>query len=260
MNNDPAGTEYVVVVEKLNKSFGENHVLIDMDLQVRRGESVALLGGSGCGKTVFLRHIARLIRPDSGTVTVFGKDISTLDEDGMDDMRRRVGMVFQGAALLNSLTVGENVGLALEEAGHQSPSAIEKIVAEKLELVGMGGTQHLLPEELSGGMKKRVGVARTLATDPELILYDEPTTGLDPVMCDDVDELMVSMKQKLHVSSILVTHDLITAFRVADRIGMIHGGHLIAFGTPQEILESDNEIVRTFVSRHAPLVRGGRRQ
>ncbi len=252
--------EYAVVVEKLNKSFQNNHVLVDMDLKVRKGETVAVLGGSGCGKTVFLRHVAGLIRPDSGKVYVFGKDINALDYEGLRELRRRVGMVFQSAALLNSLTVGQNVGLALEELSGKPSSEIRRIVADKLELVGMVGTENLMPEELSGGMKKRVGVARTLATDPELILYDEPTTGLDPLMCDDVDDLMVSMKKKLRVSAILVTHDLITAFRVADRIGMLHGGRLITLGTPDEILKSDNQIVRTFVSRHAPLVREGKRQ
>ena len=260
MTSEAAPAEYAVVVEKLNKSFGNNHVLQDMEVKVRTGETVALLGGSGCGKTVFLRHVAGLIKPDSGKVHVFGKDINALDEEGLEELRRRMGMVFQGAALLNSITVGENVGLALEEHGGMSSADINRIVAGKLELVGMSGTEGLLPEKLSGGMKKRVGVARTLATDPELILYDEPTTGLDPLMCDDVDDLMVSMKQKLHVTSIVVTHDLITAFRVADRIGMLHGGHLITLGTPREILESDNEIVRAFISRHAPLVKEGKRQ
>ena len=242
-----------IVAEKLNKSFGNHQVLRDFDLEVHHGETFAIMGGSGCGKSVFLKHVVGLLKPDSGRVEVLGQDLSTLRGKGITRLHRRVGMIFQGAALLNSLTVAENVSLALEEAGRKSREEIRQIVRQKLELVGMAGTEGLMPEELSGGMKKRVGVARTLAMEPEIILYDEPTTGLDPLMCDDVDGLMVEMKDKVQMTAILVTHDLITAFRVADRVGMMHDGHLIECGTPPEILRSRNEVVKRFVARHADL-------
>jgi len=242
-----------IVVERLNKRFGDHHVLRNFDLEVHHGETFAIMGGSGCGKSVFLKHVVGLLKPDSGRVVVLGQDISALHGKALARYHRRVGMIFQGAALLNSLTVAENISLALEEEGRKSRREIAQIVREKLELVGMAGTEDLMPEELSGGMKKRVGVARTLAMEPEIILYDEPTTGLDPLMCEDVDALMVEMKEKVQMTAILVTHDLITAFRVADRVGMMHDGRLIEIGTPDEILHSQNDVVRRFVARHSPL-------
>ena len=251
--NAPTPAPHDIIAEKLNKSFERHRVLKDFDLCVRHGETFAIMGGSGCGKSVFLKHLVGLIRPDSGRVIVLGEEISRLRGKALARMHQRVGMVFQSAALLNSLTVRENVALALEEQRRFSRAEIERIVAEKLRLVGMQGTEDLLPEELSGGMKKRVGVARTLAMEPEIILYDEPTTGLDPLMCDDVDALMVEMKQKVQITAILVTHDLITAFRVADRVGMMHDGRIVEIGTPEEILRSSNPVVREFTGRHAAL-------
>lgn len=252
MNHDD---QFDIRIEKLHKSFHDNHVLRGLDLRVSKGESLAIIGGSGCGKSVLLKHISGLFQPDSGRVEVLGDDLSELKGKALAAHRRRVGVVFQGAALLNSLTVAENVGLGLEEAGGKTKDEIRDIVAEKLELVSMEGTEDLMPEELSGGMKKRVGVARTLAMNPDIILYDEPTTGLDPIICEDVDGLMVDMKNRVKITAILVTHDLISAFRVADRVAMMYEGIIVESGTPEEFLKSESEIVKNFTARHAGLVR-----
>ncbi len=240
-----------IVVKGLNKSFGGNHVLRDMDLAIRSGETFGIIGQSGCGKSVFLKHLIGLLRPDSGRVTVLGKDIYALGRRDLEKLRVRIGMIFQSAALLNSLTVEENISLSLVERGGYSKEEIKKIVEEKLELVGMSDTEKLMPAELSGGMRKRVGVARTLAMNPEVILYDEPTTGLDPVMSDNVDDLIQDMKEKVKVTAIVVTHDMISVMRVADRIGMFHGGRIIEIDTPDGIRNSKNPIVQNFISRHA---------
>ena len=244
-----------ILIKKLHKSFHDNHVLRGLDLCVYQGETLAIIGGSGCGKSVLLKHISGLMQPDSGAVEVFGEDMSTLKGKALAAHRRRVGVVFQGAALLNSLTVSENVGLGLEEAGGKTADEIRDIVAEKLEMVSMEGTEDMMPEELSGGMKKRVGVARTLAMNPDIILYDEPTAGLDPIICEDVDQLMLDMKERVKITAILVTHDLISAFRVADRMAMMHEGVLVESGTPDELMKSENDIVNNFTARHAGLVR-----
>lgn len=239
-----------IEVTGLNKSFGSHHVLRDMELFIRSGETFAIIGESGCGKSVFLKHLMGLLKPDSGRVKVLGQDVNALRRKQLRALRVRIGMIFQSAALLNSLTVEQNISLSLIERGGHSKEEIERVVEEKLELVGMSGTQKLMPAELSGGMKKRVGVARTLAMNPEVILYDEPTTGLDPVMSDNVDELIQDMKEKVKVTAIVVTHDMITPFRVADRIGMLHGGRIIDISTPETIRDSSNPIVQKFISRH----------
>ena len=234
---------------RLNKTFSDNHVLRNFELEVRHGETFVIIGRSGCGKSVFLKHIVGLLQPDSGTMCVLGNDVSALSGHELIDLHRRVGMVFQHSALLASLSVRDNIGLGLSERG-VSDEEIDRIAVEKLGLVDLENVEHLMPAELSGGMKKRVAVARTLAMNPELILYDEPTAGLDPVTCDDVDDLMVSMKERVGISSIVVTHDMVTAFRVADRIGMMHEGHIIQVGTPAEIRNSKDRVVQEFIARN----------
>jgi len=243
--------EYDLAAVKLNRSFGDKIVLRDFEIKVRRGETFVIIGASGCGKSVFLKHIVGLLQPDSGSLCVFGRDLRALPPAQAEELHRHIGMVFQSSALLASLTVRENVGLALVERGMPAEE-VERIVKEKLHLVNLDGTEDLYPAELSGGMRKRVAVARTLAMNPKMILYDEPTTGLDPIMCDDVDNLILDMKRRLKVTSIVVTHDMVTAFRVADRIGMMHGGRLVEIGTPEEIRRSENPIIREFIARNLP--------
>jgi phospholipid/cholesterol/gamma-HCH transport system ATP-binding protein len=238
-----------VVATDVNKSFGANHVLRDMNLKVRKGETFVIVGPSGSGKSVFLKHIVGLLRPDAGSVLVLGKDIHAIDPDDLLALRRKIGMVFQSSALLNSLTVEENVALGLTEHNNMQVGEVRHVVNEKLGMVEMGGTNHLLPEELSGGMKKRVAVARTLALNPEIILFDEPTVGLDPLLSTNVDELILELKRKVRCTSIVVTHDMITAFRVADRMGMFHEGKMMAIGSPQEFRNSKEKVVQDFIDR-----------
>ena len=235
---------------KVNKSFGTNHVLRDLDLQVRSGETFVIVGPSGCGKSVFLKHIVALLAPDSGEIVVLGEKISTLSPDELLALRRRIGMVFQSSALLNSLPVEENVALGLVEHDRLDPAEVKKIIDEKLALVEMEGTNLLLPEELSGGMKKRVAVARTLALGPEIILFDEPTVGLDPLLSTNVDELILGLKKNVKCANVVVTHDMITAFRVGDRIGMFNEGKIIAISPPQEFLNSKEKVVQEFIGRN----------
>lgn len=241
---------YDVDAVKVNKTFGRNHVLRDMTLQVASGETFVIVGPSGSGKSVFLKHIVGLLTPDSGTVHVLGKDMHNLPPDELLTLRRQIGLVFQSSALLNSLTVEENVALGLVEHDLMPYDQILAIVNEKLAQVEMSGTNDLLPEQLSGGMKKRVAVARTLALGPRMMLFDEPTVGLDPLLSTNVDDLIVGLKKDVHCTSIVVTHDLITAFRVADRIGMFHDGKIIAASTPDVFLKSSEPVVREFLARN----------
>jgi phospholipid/cholesterol/gamma-HCH transport system ATP-binding protein len=248
--NAPEETEIAVDARKLNKSFGGNHVLRDLEIAIRAGETFVIVGPSGCGKSVFLKHIVALLMPDSGEITVLGKKMNELEPEELLEHRRRIGMVFQSSALLNSLTVEENVALGLVEHDTHAPDRIREIVSEKLGLVEMQETNHLLPEELSGGMRKRVAVARTLALEPDMILFDEPTVGLDPLLSDNVDRLILDLKERVRCTNIVVTHDLITAFRVADRIGMFHDGGIIAVGPPEEFRRSTEPVVNEFVARN----------
>ncbi|RKZ24691.1 ABC transporter ATP-binding protein, partial [bacterium] len=196
---------------------------------------------------VLLKHIVGLLKPDKGRVVVDGIEVHRVSRREVFDLRRRFGMVFQGSALFDSLTVKENVAIGLREHLKLSEEEIDRIVKEKLELVGLRNVEHLKPAELSGGMKKRVGIARALAMDPEYILYDEPTTGLDPIMADRINELILSLKHRLHKTTIVVTHDMKSAFKVGDRIAMIYDGRIIFEGTPEEVEKSDNPYVRQFV-------------
>jgi len=232
-----------VDVQGLNKSFGPKRVLRDLTLTVEPGETFVLFGPSGCGKSVLLKHITGLLVPDAGRILVDGEEFVA----GADSRRFRMAMVFQSAALFNSLSVGENVGLWLKEHRICGPDEIARIVEEKLALVGLSGTERSRPAELSGGMKKRVAIARALAIDPHLILYDEPTAGLDPVLTEQIGTVIADLK-KLRITAIVVTHDLNLAAAVADRLGMIHEGRLIETGTPGQIWATGNPVVRAFLN------------
>ncbi len=240
----------MIEIIDLHKSFGTNKVLRGVNLIIKEGESLAIIGRSGCGKSVLLKHIVGLLSPDEGYIKFEGKIINNLERKELYEVRRKFGFLFQGAALFDSMTVEENVSLALVESENRmSPEEIKKIVAEKLELVGLPGTQNLKPSELSGGMKKRVGLARALVTNPKYILYDEPTTGLDPIMSDSIDDLIKDLNEKLKVTSVIVTHDMFSVKNTADKIAMIHEGKIYFTGTPQEVLESKDPVIQKFILR-----------
>ena len=236
----------MIEIVNLHKSFYDNHVLRGINLKVYDGETLVIIGKSGCGKSVLLKHIMGILKPDEGKVLVDGIDINH-SESNLFEIRKRFGMVFQGAALFDSLTVAENVIIGLREHTRLSYREMLDIAKEKLSLVGLEGTEHLKPAELSGGMKKRVGIARALALDPEYILYDEPTTGLDPIMADRINRLMLDLKKRLKKTTIMVTHDMHSAFMVGDRIAMLDEGKIIFEGTPEETLKTKNKRVREFI-------------
>lgn len=240
----------MIEISGLYKSFGENSVLRGVDLNIEPGETFAIIGRSGCGKSVLLKHIVGLLEPDSGTVKIEGQNISTLDESKLTEIRKKFGFLFQGAALFDSLNVEENISLSLVENDYgYSKEEIDNKVEEKLTLVGLPGIQKLKPSELSGGMRKRVGLARALIHDPQYILYDEPTTGLDPVMSDSIDELIKELAEKLNVTSIVVTHDMFSVKNVAARIAMMHEGKIYFNGTPNEVLQSTDPVIKGFIQR-----------
>jgi phospholipid/cholesterol/gamma-HCH transport system ATP-binding protein len=233
-------------------------VLRGVDIIVNPGETLVIMGQSGCGKSVLLKHLVGLIHPDRGHVYVDGEDITHFRRKKLFEMRMRFGMVFQGSALFDSLTVGENVGLALQEHTDMSDDEIANVCEQKLRMVGMEGVSDKRPAELSGGMKKRVGFARAIAMEPECVLYDEPTTGLDPITADVINNLIVKLNDELDITSVVVTHDLASAYKVGDRIAMLHDGKIIFTGTPDEVRNTDHEIVRQFRegSAEGPIVTG----
>ena len=238
----------MIEVSKLRKSFGTQEVLRGVNLSISRGESAVIIGGSGCGKSVLLRHIIGLIQPDSGDVRIEGESIVNLSERELIKVRRKFGMLFQSAALFDSLTVAENVGFLLDREEIMSREAIRKTVAEALELVDLGGTENKKPAELSGGMRKRVGLARAIIYKPEIIVYDEPTTGLDPVVSDSIDQLVIKMRDQLNCTTIVVTHDTRSMRRVGNHVMMLHHGLIHANGKPNEIFKSTDPIVHKFVN------------
>jgi phospholipid/cholesterol/gamma-HCH transport system ATP-binding protein len=246
MNDD-----YMIEVKDLKKSFGRLQVLQGVDLTVRRGETVVVMGRSGCGKSVLLKHIIGLLKPDSGSVKVDGVEVTGLGTRELYEFRKRFGMLFQGAALFDSLTVWENVGLGLLEHTDMAEEEVRRVVCRKLELVGLDRIDEVKPAELSGGMKKRVALARAIAMDPPVILYDEPTTGLDPIMADVINELIRSLQKKLEITSVAVTHDMTSAYKIGDRLAMLYGGRIIFEGTPEEVRSIDSEVVRQFVEGRA---------
>jgi phospholipid/cholesterol/gamma-HCH transport system ATP-binding protein len=241
----------MIEIKNLYKRFEGQEVLRGLNLTVKNGETLVIIGQSGCGKSVMLKHIIGLLAPDSGTIMINGDDIFAYDRLEWQALRLKTAMLFQGAALFDSLTVGENVGFSLSEHTALPSNEIKEIVSEKLALVGLSGIENLKPAELSGGMKKRVGLARAICNDPEIILYDEPTTGLDPIRADAINDLIKDLNHKLKVTSIVVTHDMASAYKIADRIAMLYEGAIIAVGTPDEIIHTDNPVVKQFITGSA---------
>jgi phospholipid/cholesterol/gamma-HCH transport system ATP-binding protein len=241
-NSDPK-----IRVVNVHKSFAEHEVLSGVHLEIRQGESMVVIGGSGTGKTVLIRCIIGLVQPDEGEIYVDGTEITSLNEREMNEIRKRFGMLFQGGALFDSLTVWENVGFGLRQHTRLREEEIRRVASEKLGLLGLRDIEDLMPAELSGGMKKRVSLARAIAMEPEILLYDEPTTGIDPMMADAINELIIRMREKLNVTSIAITHDMTSAYKIADRIAMLYQGKIIEVGTPEEIKSSRSPIVQQFI-------------
>jgi phospholipid/cholesterol/gamma-HCH transport system ATP-binding protein len=237
-------------IQKISKSFNSLQVFRDLDLKIRKAETTVIIGGSGTGKSVLLKHIMGLIEPDSGRITIRGVDVTGKSGPEVEKIRSRFAMVFQSSALLNSLTVGENVGLGLKEQHRLPKKQIYEIVIEKLKLVKMEHKFKSMPAELSGGMKKRVAIARALAMNPEVVLFDEPTAGLDPIMAGDIDELILKLKKELKMTEIVVTHDMESVFYIGDHICMLYQGKIIEEGDPESFRQSRNEIAAQFITRH----------
>jgi phospholipid/cholesterol/gamma-HCH transport system ATP-binding protein len=244
----------MIRIRGLKKRLGRKQVLDGLDLDIEKGETVVVLGPSGTGKSVLLKHIIGLMQPDAGSIEVEDEEIVGMGEADLDRIRIKFGMLFQGAALFDSMTVGENVGLGLVEHRKLPADEVSRIVAERLEWVGLKGVEAMKPASLSGGMRKRVGLARAVAMDPEYILYDEPTTGLDPIMSDAINDLIRSLQQHLQVTSIVVTHDMKSAYMVGDRLAMLYQGRIVYQGTPDEIRSTKDPLVRQFIegSREGP--------
>jgi phospholipid/cholesterol/gamma-HCH transport system ATP-binding protein len=241
----------IIEVEHLVRKFGDRTVLDNISFDVHRGETLVIMGGSGCGKSTLLRHMIGSMKPTSGSVKLFGEEITAMKERELERVRLRFGMLFQSGALLASQTVGENVALPLLQHTDKSPDEIEQIVKQKLEMVGLTGFEDLKPDEISGGMKKRVGLARALALDPELLFSDEPTSGLDPIMTAVVDELTMKLTHGTHMTAVVVSHDMTSAFRIATRMIMLGHGGIVAQGTPDEIRNSPNPEVQQFIHGEA---------
>jgi phospholipid/cholesterol/gamma-HCH transport system ATP-binding protein len=244
-----------VKVIKLNRSFGDNHVLRDLSLEINPGETLVILGKSGSGKSVLLRHIIGLEKPDSGTILINGENIN----EPNFKKKHRLAMVFQSSALFNSLSVRENVALYLREHGIvKDEDEITKIVKGALSIVGLDGKENIMPSLLSGGMKKRVAIARALAMNPELILFDEPTAELDPMMTRTIGDVILNLRKYVEVTQIVVTHDVDLAYYIADRIAVLSEGKIVEVGTPEEIRSSTNPVVKDFTSTHFEMAEGGR--
>jgi phospholipid/cholesterol/gamma-HCH transport system ATP-binding protein len=239
--------EVVVEVQDLVKKFGHRTILNGISLKIYRGETFVIMGGSGCGKSTLLRHMIGSLKPNAGKVVLLGDDITNKYEEELDDVRKKIGMSFQSSALFDSMTTGENVSLPLREHTRLDQRVIDIVVKMKLELVGLRGFEDLMPSELSGGMRKRVGLARAIAMDPQIIFYDEPTAGLDPIVAAVIDKLILDLSNKLSITSVVVTHDMKSVMTIADRIAMLYEGKVLEIGTPDEIKNSPNEMVQQFI-------------
>jgi phospholipid/cholesterol/gamma-HCH transport system ATP-binding protein len=232
----------------VHKSFGRQKVLDGIDLDIEDGKTTVIIGGSGGGKSVLLKHIIGLLRPDSGRVLVDDVDISSLNDRKLNEIRKKFGMLFQEAALFDSMNVLENVAFPLREHTGKKNDEIRRIVAERLKAVGLPGVEEKMPSELSGGMRKRVGLARAIAMHPQIVLFDEPTTGLDPVMTEAINELIIETQKNLDLTCVVISHDVQSIFTVGHRIAMLYEGKIVEYGTSEEIRESSNPVLRQFLS------------
>jgi len=248
----------MIDVINLYKSFGDNQVLEGVNLTIDTGITQVIIGRSGCGKSVLLKHIIGLLKPETGQVIIDGQDVTKMTGKTLSALRMTFGMLFQGSALFDSLTVAENVGFNLIEHTDLDSQTIAKRIKEALSLVGLYNIEDLMPSELSGGMRKRVGLARAIAMQPKIILYDEPTTGVDPIMADAVNELIMRLHDKLEVTSIVVTHDMVSAYKVGSRIAMLYDGKIVEEGSPDQIKDTNNPIVKQFITGAAkgPITEG----
>jgi phospholipid/cholesterol/gamma-HCH transport system ATP-binding protein len=251
MDRDDSNTEAMVSLRDLRVSYGDREILHGISFDVRRGETMVILGGSGSGKSTLLRTLVGLERPSAGEIWLRGKNIADISQDEMDEIRKHIGMSFQGSALFGSMTVGENVALPLREHTKLENSTIEIMLRLKLEQVGLAGFEYYMPSQLSGGMMKRAAVARALAMDPEILFFDEPSAGLDPIIAAGIDQLILEMKKAFHMTIIVVTHELASAFLIADRMVLIDKGNVVAIGTGQEMRDSKQPRVRQFLDRVA---------
>jgi len=245
----------MIEIRNLYKTLGPRRVLNDLSLTVRQGETKVVIGRSGVGKTVLLKNIVGLMHPDSGSIKINGVEVTNLNEKEYNRVRMGIGLVFQGGALFDSMNVGENVGFVLDEFMNLDKEIVQDKVRDALGLVGLEGVEHMMPSQLSGGMKKRVSLARALCMEPHIILYDEPTTGVDPITAAAINHLIIELRDKLKVTSIVVTHDMNSAYQVADSIAMFYKGQIIADGTPEEIKNSQNPVILQFIhgQAHGPI-------
>jgi len=237
----------IVSVRNVTKSFGDNQVLRGVDLDVEEGGITVVIGPSGCGKSVLIKHMIGLLKPDSGTILVEGEDITQMSEREMVRVRRKFGMLFQQAALFDSMTVFENVAFPLLEHTRLHRRKVKELVTARLNQLGLYGVEEKYPAELSGGMRKRVGLARATILNPQIVIYDEPMTGLDPIMCENVEEMILTARRELHVTSIVISHDMASTFRMATKIAMLFDGRILMEGSPEEVRKSRIEVVRRFI-------------
>ena len=241
-------SEAIVQVRGLRKQFGEQQVLRGIDLSIERGGVTTIIGGSGSGKSVLVKHIIGLLRPDEGEIVFEGTDITKLRTKDLAQVRSHFGMLFQQSALFDSMTVEENIAFPLVEHTRKGAKEIREIVREKLRLLGLEGIERKIPAELSGGMRKRVGLARAIVLNPKVIIYDEPTTGLDPLMTLNVDNMIKETQEKLQVTSIVISHDMASVFRISDRIAMLYKGQIVEYGKPDIFINTDKDVVRDFLA------------
>lgn len=247
----PELPDYIIELQEVHKYFGEQHVLKGIDFKVPRAKTTVIIGRSGGGKSVLLKHMIGLIKPDQGRVLVEGHNLNALDDRQLNEVRRQFGMLFQDAALFDSMTSGENVAFPLWEHSGLRRREINELVSKKLAMVGLPGVEPKYPSQLSGGMRKRVGLARAIALEPAIILFDEPTTGLDPLMADAINRLISETQKRLGVTAVVISHDIEGAYKIADFMAMLYEGRIIAAGTPDEIRGSDNEVVQQFINGRA---------
>jgi len=240
--------ENIIEIIDLHKSFREQKVLDGVNLEIEEGKTTVIIGRSGGGKSVLLKHIIRLLKPDSGQVLIDGTDITTLNDRDLNEIRKKFGMLFQESALFDSMNVGENVAFPLREQTKMKDDEIKKIVADRLRAVGLTGIEDKMPSELSGGMRKRVGLARAIAMHPQMVLFDEPTTGLDPIMTEAINDLIIDTQKLFNLTSIVISHDVQSIFKIGHKIAMLHEGKIVEYGTPEEIRKSKNPVLEQFLS------------